>query len=93
MESEGRYEEFTRLESIFVRHRNALWVRGSFTDLFTDHYIHLMEQKIRHSPELDLMLKELLVMLSLYLTTRPWAETTAWTVNTEDERIRHRRMP
>ena len=87
MESEGRYEEFTRLESIFVRHRNALWVRGSFTDLFTDYYIHLMEQKIRHSPELDLMLKELLVMLSLYLTTRPWAETTAWTVNLRAPRV------
>lgn len=81
MESEGEYEEFTRLEAIFVRHRNALWVRGSFTGMFTDYYIHLMEQKVRHKPELDLMLKELLVMLSLYLTTRPWAETTAWTVN------------
>lgn len=80
-------EDMTRIESIFVRHRNALWIRGSFTGMFTDYYIHLMEQKIRHNPELDMMLKEHLVMLSLYLTTRPWAETTGWTVNLRAPRV------
>lgn len=80
-------EDYTRLESLFVRQRNALWVRGSFTGLFTDYYIHLMEQKIRHNPELDMMLKEHLVMLSLYLSTRPWAETTGWTVNLRAPRV------
>jgi molecular chaperone Hsp33 len=87
MDEEMIEEDFTRLESVFVRHRNALWVRASFTGLFTDYYIHLMEQKIRHNPDLDLMLKEHLVMLSLYLTTRPWAETTGWTVNLRAPRV------
>ena len=80
-------EDMTRIESIFVRHRNALWIRASFTGLFTDYYIHLMEQKIRHHPELDMMLKEHIAMLSLYLTTRPWAETTGWTVNLRAPRV------
>jgi molecular chaperone Hsp33 len=79
--------DMTRIESIFVRRRNALWIRGSFTGLFTDYYIHLMEQKIRHNPELDMMLKEHIVLLGLYLTTRPWAETTGWTVNLRAPRV------
>ena len=80
-------EDMTRIESIFVRHRNALWIRASFTGLFTDYYIHLMEQNIRHNPELDMMLKEHIAMLSLYLVTRPWAETTGWTVNLRAPRV------
>lgn len=87
MDGEMMEEEFTRVESIFVRHRNALWIRASFTGLFTDYYIHLMEQKIRHNPELDMMLKEHIAMLSLYLVTRPWAETTGWTVNLRAPRV------
>jgi molecular chaperone Hsp33 len=80
-------EDYTRIESVFVRHRNALMIRASFTGLFTDYYIHLMDHQIRHHPELDLMLKEHLAMLSLYLTTRPWAETTGWTVNLRAPRV------
>ena len=87
MDGEIMEEEFTRLESVFVRHRNALWIRASFTGMFTDYYIHLMEQKIRHNPELDMMLKEHIAMLSLYLVTRPWAETTGWTVNLRAPRV------
>ncbi len=87
MEGEKMDADQTRLESIFVRHRNALWIRASFTGMFTDYYIHLMEQKIRHNPELDMMLKEHIAMLSLYLVTRPWAETTGWTVNIRAPRV------
>ena len=35
-------EDFTKIESIFVRHRNCLLLRGQFTDIYTDHYLHLM---------------------------------------------------
>lgn len=86
-DGERMEDDFTRLESLFVRHRNALWIRASFTGMFTDYYIHLMEQKIRHNPELDMMLKEHIAMLSLYLVTRPWAETTGWTVNLRAPRV------
>lgn len=80
-------EEFTTIESIFVRHRNALMVRGQFTSIYTDYYLHLMQHGIRHSVELDQMLKDSLAMLTLHLVARPWAETIAWTANLRAPRI------
>ena len=73
-------EEFTRIESIYVRHRNALLVRGKFAPIYTDYYLHLMQHGLRHHAELDQMLKDLLAGLALHLVARPWAETIAWTV-------------
>lgn len=80
-------EEFTKIESIFVRHRNALLVRGQFTPIYTDYYLHLMQHGIRPPAELDQMLKDTLAMLALHLTARPWAETIAWTANLRAPRI------
>jgi molecular chaperone Hsp33 len=74
-------EEFTTIESIFVRHRNALLVRGQFTPLYTDYYLHIMQHGIRQAADLDDMLKDTLAMLTLHLVARPWAETHAWTAN------------
>jgi molecular chaperone Hsp33 len=80
-------EDFTTIESVFVRHRNALVLRGKFAPIYTDYYLHLMQHGIRHVPELDLMLKDTLAMLTLHLTARPWAETSAWTVNLRAPRV------
>lgn len=77
----------TSIESIFVRHRNALLVRGQFTPLYTDYYLHLMEHGIRYPAELDQMLKDALAVLTLHLVARPWAETLAWTANLRAPRI------
>ncbi len=74
-------EEFTTIESVFVRERNALLLRGQFTPIFTDYYLHLMQHGIRYPAELDQALKDSLAMLTLHLVARPWAETVAWTVN------------
>ncbi|MEI8039554.1 MAG: disulfide bond chaperone [Verrucomicrobiota bacterium] len=79
--------DFTVIESIFVRHRNALLLRGQFTPLYTDYYLHLMQHGIRHPAELDQMLKDSLAMLVLHLVARPWAETLAWTVNLRAPRV------
>lgn len=79
--------EFTKIESIFVRHRNALMVRGQFTPIFTDYYLHLMEHQIRHKESLDTKLKDLMALLTLHITSRPWAETIAWTLNLRAPRI------
>lgn len=79
--------DFTVIESVFVRHRNALLLRGQFTPLFTDYYLHLMQHGIRHSEEIDQMLKDALAMLALHLVARPWAETLAWTVNLRAPRV------
>lgn len=77
----------TPIESIFVRHRNALLIRGQFTDIYTDYYLHLMEQGIRHPEVLDGMLKDALAVFALHLTARPWAETIAWTANLRAPRV------
>jgi len=80
-------EEFTKVESIFVRHRNALLLRGQFTPVYTGYYLHLMEHRIRPPAELDQMVKDSLAMLALHLVARPWAETIAWTANLRAPRI------
>lgn len=80
-------EEFTIVESIFVRHRNALLLRGQFTPIYTDYYLHLMQHEIRHPRELDNLLRDSLAMMTLHLTARPWAETIAWTANLRAPRI------
>ncbi len=79
--------EYTVLESIFVRHRNALLVRGQFTPIYTDYYLHLMQHGVRPPAELDQMLKDTLALLTLHLVARPWAETIAWTANLRAPRI------
>ncbi|MBK1881765.1 Hsp33 family molecular chaperone HslO [Luteolibacter pohnpeiensis] len=80
-------EEFTKVESVFVRHKNALLVRGQFTPIYTDYYLHLMQQGIRYPADLDQMLKDALAMLTLHLVARPWADTIAWTANLRAPRI------
>ncbi|MFD0895916.1 disulfide bond chaperone [Luteolibacter ambystomatis] len=80
-------EEFTKIESIYVRHRNALMVRGQFTPIYTDYYLHLMQHGIRHNGDLDLMLKDFMALITLHTVARPWAETIAWTVNLRAPRI------
>jgi len=79
--------ELTNVESLFIRERNILAVRVHMTPIYTDYYLHLMEQKLKYKPELDLKLKELLAALTLHLTARPWAETIAWTANLRAPRI------
>jgi len=79
--------EYTKVESIFVRHRNCLLLRANFTPIFTDYYLHLMEHKMRHKEDLDETLKDLLAVLTLHLVARPWAETIAWTANIRAPRV------
>lgn len=69
------------IRSYFVRQRNCLLVRGHFSPLYTDYYLHLMQHGIRHPDELDVLLKEALAGIALHLASRPQDETCAWTVN------------
>ncbi|MCH7225332.1 Hsp33 family molecular chaperone HslO [Haloferula sp. A504] len=80
-------EEFSRVESIFVRHRNVLAVRAQLTPIYTDYYLHLMQHELKQPPDLDGMLKDLLAGLMLHCVARPWAETIAWTVNLRAPRV------
>lgn len=79
--------ELTTIESIFIRHRNVLAVRGRFSDIYADYYVHLMEHGLRNEERLDLMLKNALAVLTLHLVARPWKETIAWTANLRAPRV------
>lgn len=71
----------------FVRERNALLCRAEFSELFTDHYLHLMENEIRHEQENDQLLKDALAAITLHLASRPRNETTAWTINFKEPAV------
>ena len=80
-------DEFTVVESIHVRHRNALLLRGQFTPIYTDYYLHLMQHGLRNPPDLDQVLKDLLACFTLHLVARPWAESSAWTITLRAPRV------
>jgi len=67
--------------SYFVRKRNALLVRGRFSPLYLDYYLHLMQHGIQHAEPLDQMLKDALAALTLHLCSRPHDEIAAWTIH------------
>ena len=69
------------VRTYFVRNRNALVARASFSDLFVDYYLHLSDHKIRLRPEFDAMFKRALVGLTLHCASRPWNELVAWTLH------------
>jgi molecular chaperone Hsp33 len=79
--SEEFVDEFVKVESIFVRHRNCHLLRAHFSPMYTDYYLHLMQYGLRNEEPCDSMLKDLLAYFTLYLVARPWAEQHAWTVN------------
>lgn len=74
-------EELVEVRSYFVRQRNALAVRATFSPLYVDYYLHLMEHYIRHEAAWDQLLKDALGALTLHLASRPRNEATAWTMN------------
>lgn len=76
--------EPVEIQCYFVRERNALAVRGRFSPLYTDYYIHLLEHQVRYSAEDDLALKDALAALTLHLASRPWNEAIAWTLSWQD---------
>lgn len=73
-----------QIRCYFVRERNALLVRGEFSPLYTDYYLHLMQHQIRYEESQDLLLKDGLAALTLHLASRPWSEAIAWTLNWQD---------
>ncbi|HCN28120.1 MAG TPA: disulfide bond chaperone [Verrucomicrobiales bacterium] len=68
----------------FVRGRNCLLVRGQFSPLYMDYYLHLMQHGLKLADDPDQMLKDALATLALHLASRPQDEGCAWTVNFHD---------
>ncbi len=71
------------LRSYFVRRRNCLLVRGRFTDLYMDYYLHLMQHGLQNDEPQDSMLKEALAAMALHLASRPHDEKCAWTIHVQ----------
>jgi len=71
---------------LLVRERNALLVRASFSPIYTDYYLHLMQHKIRYEGTQDKAIKDGLAVLTLHLASRPWNEAVAWTLSWQNPR-------
>ncbi|MEM7143764.1 MAG: Hsp33 family molecular chaperone HslO [Verrucomicrobiota bacterium] len=84
VEGEAEFEGRIAVCSYFVRERNALAVRAEFGPVYMDHYLHLMQHSIQLEPAHDQMLKDALAAITLHLTTKPWHEITAWTMNFQE---------
>lgn len=72
------------VRSYFVRGRNALVARADFGELYVDYYLHQGQHGYQHAPEHDGMLKEALAALTLHCASRPWNETSAWTIHFQE---------
>ena len=85
MENKNSQDENSiEVRCYFVRHRNALVVRGNFGPVYMDHYLHLMQHQIRTNPDNDQKLKDALAGIALHLASRPWDEVSAWTIHFSD---------
>ena len=85
MENKNSQDENSiEVRCYFVRHRNALAVRGNFGPVYMDHYLHLMQHQIRTNPDNDQKLKDALAGIALHLASRPWDEVSAWTIHFSD---------
>ena len=79
--SEPAIPEGTEVRTYFVRGRNAMLARADVGELFVDYYLHLHDEKLRHEPTPDRMLKTALAALLLHSASRPWSESVAWTIH------------
>lgn len=71
----------------FVRHRNAVIVRGDLGPLFTDYYLHLADNQLRYTPEQDAIFKNGLAAFALHCASRPLQEHLAWTLSFQEPRL------
>lgn len=71
----------------FVRGRNALLCSADFGPVFMEVYLHLGQNSVVLGGGADEKLKLLLAALTLHASTRPHAETCAWTLHLEAEKM------
>jgi molecular chaperone Hsp33 len=83
-ENQGDGPDGLEIRTYFVRGRNALVARADFGELFVDYYLHAGENGLRLPQAADAMLKEALVAVALHGASRPWNESSAWTLHFEE---------
>lgn len=72
------------VRSYFLRGRNAMVTRSQLGDLYIDYYLHQGQLGAQHHPSQDGMLKEALAGILLHSASKPWNETSAWTIHFEN---------
>jgi molecular chaperone Hsp33 len=72
------------VRSYFVRGRNALVTRADFGELYVDYYLHQGQHGYQHEPFHDELFKQALAALTLHCASRPWSESSAWTIHMQD---------
>jgi molecular chaperone Hsp33 len=72
------------VRTYFVRGRNALVARSDFGELYVDYYLHQGQHGYQHHPDHDGLLKQALAAITLHSASRPWNESTAWTIHLHD---------
>ena len=70
--------------SRFVRHRNTLFAMANFSPLYVEYYLHLKDNGLELSPQVDGMLKTALAAFSLHCVSHPRNEVLAWTINFQE---------
>lgn len=88
LESEDAQPD-VRVESLFVRYRNALLTRADFSGLFARLDEHLRRHGLDEEADNDLgaFRRDVLAAFTLHLTGRPRTETLAWTINFQHPRV------
>ena len=84
MSEENQTPQGLEVRTYFVRERNALVARADFGEMYVDYYLHQSTLGHRPAPGPDAMLKDALAALTLHCASRPWNETTAWTIHFAD---------
>jgi molecular chaperone Hsp33 len=84
MSEENETPQGLEVRTYFVRERNALVARADFGEMYVDYYLHQSTLGHRPAPGPDAMLKDALAALTLHCASRPWNETTAWTIHFAD---------
>ncbi len=79
--------EGTEVRSHFVRTRNAVIIRATFTELFVDYYLHLAANHVRPPEQHDQKFKDALAAFVLHSTARPRTELIAWTLHFEQSML------
>lgn len=81
------HEESVAVVCRFVRGRNALLCAADFGPMFMDLYLHLGQAGVVLEGGADEKLKLMLAALGLHAASRPHADTCAWTLHLEAERM------
>lgn len=75
------------ITSYYVRARNCLLVRGNLGPIFLDYELHTIQHGMSLPAYAKDNMRRALAAIALHLTSRPWHETTSWSVNFQEPRF------